>query len=73
MWLPGPLYESLPYLYILGGVLFICGAFYIGDEAPGAMLYAGCGLITILYGAFVFKLRFDRRKKLNQTGYIELG
>ena len=35
MWLPGPLYESLPYLYNLGGVPFICATLYIGLEAPG--------------------------------------
>ena len=29
MWLPAPLYEILPYLYILGGTLFISGTLYI--------------------------------------------
>ena len=57
MWIPGPLYESLPYLYILGGVLFISGTLYIGVTAPGASLYIACGLISIVYGVVVFVRR----------------
>ena len=44
MWIPGPLYESLPYLYILGGVLFISGTLYVGVTTPGGSLYVACGL-----------------------------
>ena len=71
MWLPGPLYESLPYLYILGGVLFIAGTLYIGMHAPGAPLYIGCGLISIVYGAYIFKLRSDSRQLAKQTGRFD--
>ena len=67
MWLPAPLYEALPYLYVLGGVMFIAGTMYIGTSAPGASLYIGCGLISIVYGAYIFKLRSDARRNQSFT------
>lgn len=57
MWLPGPIYESLPYIYIIGGVLFISGTLYIGVNAPGATLYIACGLLSIIYGVAIFSKR----------------
>jgi hypothetical protein len=71
MWLPAPLYEALPYLYTLGGVLFITGTLYIGMNATGASLYIACGLVSIVYGAYVFKLRSDSRRQMGQTSRIE--
>ena len=61
MWLPGPVYESLPYMYILGGVMFISGTLYIGVDTPGASLYIACGLISIVYGVAVFVRRQAHR------------
>jgi hypothetical protein len=57
MWLPAPLYESLPYVYILGGALFNFGTIYIGVTAPGASLYMASGLTSIVYGMVVFVRR----------------
>jgi hypothetical protein len=54
MWLPGPIYESLPYLYIIGGVLFISGTLYMGVTSSGAALYIACGLLSIVYVAYMF-------------------
>ncbi len=68
MWLPGPIYESLPYLYIVGGVLFICGTLYLGVGTNGAALYIACGLISIVYGAYIFKLRQDARQRSGHPG-----
>jgi hypothetical protein len=70
MWLPGPIYESLPYLYIVGGVLFISGTLYIGVSTNGAALYIACGLVSIVYGAFIFKKRQDARQRSNQAGTL---
>lgn len=71
MWLPGPLYESLPYIYVLGGVLFISGTLYIGVSAPGSPLYIGCGLISIVYGAYIFKRRTESRRHARYSGPTE--
>jgi hypothetical protein len=68
MWLPGPIYECLPYLYIVGGVLFISGTSYVGVAANSATLYIACGLISIIYGTFIFKIRQDARQLSNRTG-----
>ncbi len=67
MWLPGPIYESLPYLYILGGVLFISGTLYMGVTSTGATLYIACGLISIVYGAYILKMRLDARQPSNRS------
>ena len=33
MWLPTPVYESLPYMYVAVGILLIAGAAYIGIDS----------------------------------------
>lgn len=63
MWIPTPVYESLPYVYVLGGVLFISGTLYIGLHHAAAPLYITCGLASIVAGIVVFaKRQFYRRK-----------
>lgn len=71
MWIPTPVYEALPYLYVLGGVLFISGTLYIGLSAPGATLYIACGLISIVYGAYIFARRHAYRSGSRRTGPAE--
>jgi hypothetical protein len=71
MWIPAPLYESLPYLYVIGGVLFISGTLYIGVTAPGASLYIACGLISIVYGAVIFAKRQAYRQNSPKPGSTE--
>jgi len=73
MWLPAPLYESLPYVYILGGVLFKFGTVYIGVTAPGASLYMACGLISIVYGVVVFARRQADRAEPEQIEIAEFA
>ncbi|MDA0994843.1 MAG: hypothetical protein O3A13_14580 [Proteobacteria bacterium] len=68
MWIPGPIYESLPYAYIFAGVLFISGTLYVGLDTPGAPLYIACGLISIISGAFVFGWRQAHRRKSSKHG-----
>lgn len=70
MWLPGPVYEYLPYLYIVGGVLFISGTLYIGVMTNGAALYIACGLVSIVYGAYIFKKRQDARQRSGRAGTL---
>lgn len=73
MWLPGPLYEALPYVYIVGGVLFIAGTVYLGLDASGAPLYISCGLISIMSGVFVFLRRQMARKGTRVADAPESG
>ena len=71
MWLPAPLYESLPYIYLLSGMSFIFGTLYIGVAAPGATLYFACGLISIVFGVVVFLLRQACRNAAEQIEMFE--
>lgn len=71
MWIPTPIYESLPYACVLGGVLFISGTLYIGLSAPGAPLYTGCGLVSIVYGAYIVAKRRNHRQA-SQTTQVEV-
>ncbi len=48
MWLPEPVYTSLPTLYAVMGVLFILGVFYVGLDAPNSAVYLGLGLASIV-------------------------
>lgn len=73
MWLPTPVYESLPYVYVLCGALFFFGTLYIGVTAPGATLYIATGLISIVYGAVVFVLRQTSRAVAVQAKQGELA
>lgn len=68
MWIPTPVYEALPYLYVIGGVLFISGTLYIGLSAPGASLYIACGLVSIVYGAVIFSKRQAYRNNAPKPG-----
>jgi hypothetical protein len=71
MWIPTPIYEALPYLYIVGGVLFISGTLYIGLTATGATLYIGCGLVSIVYGAYILSKRHAYRSQSHGSGPTE--
>ena len=71
MWLPTPLYESLPYIYVLCGALFIFGTLYIGVTAPGATLYIATGMICIVFGSVVFVLRQTSRAAAEQFEMFE--
>lgn len=69
MWLPTPIYEALPYAYVIGGVLFISGTLYLGLHHPAAPLYVTCGLVSIVAGIFVFgKRQFFRQKSSSKSG-----
>jgi len=68
MWIPTPLYECLPYAYIIGGVLFISGTIYIGLDMVLAPLYIGCGLISIIAGAAIFAKRMAHRRSRTSSG-----
>ena len=58
MWLPEPVYKSLPTLYALMGALFIIGVFYVGLDAPMSPVY--------LRNGPGFNTRLDHRDGLAQ-------
>ena len=71
MWLPTPIYEALPYLYVVIGILFIAGATYIGISTEAAPAYLGCGAISVLTGVFVYVRRAEARGKVRKSDSVE--
>lgn len=54
MWLPTSVYESLPCAYVVGGLLFVAGAIYLGLGVSVSPLYLTLGIISIFSGVLVF-------------------
>ncbi|MEQ8207554.1 MAG: hypothetical protein RIA65_15380 [Woeseia sp.] len=62
MWLPSRLYESLPWAYVLIGVLFVGGVYYIDIHNYGTLVYFVLGLVCIGGGIAVARLRTSIRR-----------
>lgn len=60
-WLPSPIYECLPYAYVIGGLLFMAGTIYTGPEVVGVVCYGGSGIISFVAGLVIFHIRRQRR------------
>jgi hypothetical protein len=69
MWLPTPLYESLPAAYVIIGLLMLGGVIYVGFDGPLQYCYAGLGVIAVLAGFTVSKRRnLARQSRTKQLG-----
>lgn len=62
MWLPKPLYDALPAIYVIVGVLFLGGAAYLGFVNGAALAYAGIGTVCVLNGLLVRQCRERSRR-----------
>ena len=71
MWLPTPVYESLPYAYVIGGTLFVSGGIYIGPGIQIAPMYVTLGVISILSGVLIFIKRRQARRDNPRPVYEE--
>lgn len=63
MRLPEPVYEGLPYLYVIAGTLFNGGVLYVGLNAPWAAYYLVIGICCTIVGLVVFYRRQKYRGK----------
>lgn len=72
MWLPEPVYKSLPTLYAAMGACFIVGVFYIGLDAPLSPVYLGLGLVSVLASITVTIWR-SRSPAKTQRGESDQG
>lgn len=68
MWLPTPIYESLPYAYVVIGILLISGAAYIGFETGETSVYLGAGAASVLAGVLVYVRRYTARANKQDRG-----
>ncbi len=53
MWLPEPIYKSLPTVYAAMGACFIMGVFYLGFDAPMSPVYLAMGLVSVIASVVV--------------------
>lgn len=67
MWLPEPIYKSLPTLYGVMGILFIFGVMYVGVDTPMAPVYLGLGLVSLLASIGLAVSRGKSRRDTNRT------
>ena len=62
MWLPEPIYKSLPTLYGVMGILFIIGVIYLGFDTPMSPVYLGLGLVSLIASLGLAISRGKRRR-----------
>jgi len=65
MWLPEPVYKSLPTLYGVMGILFILGVIYLGVDTPMGPIYLGLGLVSLLASIGISVSRGRGRRSTN--------
>ncbi len=63
MWLPKPVYESLPLFYVLTGLLFIAGAAYVAHWLWAAPYYMVFGYLCVVSGVVLFLKRLSHRRQ----------
>jgi hypothetical protein len=71
MWLPEPIYEALPYLYVAMGAAFIGGAVYIGVYHPASPYYVAVGVLSIVAGTVIYLRRSTARKQKSKSDLSE--
>ena len=74
MWLPKPLYELLPYLYVLIGVVLLGAAAALAGRVVGSTIVFFAGLAIIVLGVAVWMKRRSTRldKASRETRQLEL-
>ena len=69
MWLPTPIYERTPHLWLLMAVLFVVLATYIGFDYIFTWFYILLGLFCAVRGIQVRRMRVSfRRAALEEAG-----
>lgn len=63
MWPPTPIYERVPVVWVLLGLLFNATGLYLGFEYPLSFAYMMVGWFCAAYGVAIFALRLRERPK----------
>jgi len=67
MWLPEPVYESLPYVYVGCGASIVAGAVYVGIDSAGTPYCILIGVLSILGGVVIYLRRKTARQKNSES------
>ena len=62
MWLPSKLYDRLPYIWLVIGLLFFAAAFYMSFAYEWSIWYFGAGVSCFLFGVILFVIRSQRNQ-----------
>ena len=62
MWLPTPIYERTPHLWLLMAVLFVVLAAYIGFDYLFTYVYILLGIVCAVRGVQVRRMRLESRR-----------
>jgi len=63
---PRPLYESLPWIYIVGGLAAIAGSYFLNEAPVTSLLVGAAGLALLLWGVVIWLRRRDYRDMLDR-------
>ena len=73
MWLPTPIYERTPQLWILMAILFIVLGLYVGFAYKLTIFYLGLGVFCAARGIHIVRMRRNyRRKKHRQAEFDDV-
>ncbi|KPK56218.1 MAG: hypothetical protein AMS22_02040 [Thiotrichales bacterium SG8_50] len=64
MWLPTPIYERTPQLWLLMAVLFVVLGSYIGFAYPLTYFYVALGIVCAIRGVRVLRMRRTYRQAI---------
>jgi len=67
MWIPRPVYEALPALYVAIGAAMILLLVYLAEASLQAILYGGIAVACLAAGPVVHRKRASARRKGNET------
>jgi hypothetical protein len=67
MWLPTPVYERIPQLWFLFGLLFVAYGLYVGLDIATSIVYLAVGLAGCFTGACVAALRSRHRRDRSEN------
>ena len=62
MWIPRPIYEALPALYVAIGVAMIALLVYLAEASLEAILYGGVAVLCLAAGPIVHRKRVSARR-----------
>ena len=63
MWVPRPIYEALPGVYVAIGVAMIVLLVYMAEASLQAIFYGGVAVACLVAGGMVHRKRISARQK----------
>ena len=67
MWIPRPIYEALPTLYVAIGAAMIFLLLYLAEASLQAIVYGGIAVACLAAGPVVHRMRASVRQKANEA------